>query len=285
MSNKHEAGSKARVGFVGVGAMGGPMAANPMRAGYHAAIPKRAQAKARKLLALGAQLAPSPREVAASDGVITMVPDTAAVEQVLFGDDGVAGGLKRGSLLIDMSTISPTATVDFGQRLHALGCEMWDAPVSGGPKGAVEGSLGIMVGGAREVFNRSLPLLRSMGKAITYTGPLGNGQKTKLVNQLVGATNLLGAVEGLRLARKAGLDVPTTVQALFEWRRQFLDGHEPSAVDPERGLRAGFQHPAAAQRPEPHQRLDWQFGRLLPRRTSGVFALFQRHGDGLGESG
>lgn len=214
MSNKHEAGSKARVGFVGVGAMGGPMAANPMRAGYHAAIPKRAQAKARKLLALGAQLAPSPREVAASDGVITMVPDTAAVEQVLFGDDGVAGGLKRGSLLIDMSTISPTATVNFGQRLHALGCEMWDAPVSGGPKGAVEGSLGIMVGGAREVFNRSLPLLRSMGKAITYTGPLGNGQKTKLVNQLVGATNLLGAVEGLRLARKAGLDVPTTVQAL-----------------------------------------------------------------------
>jgi len=150
-----------------------------------------------------------------SEIVITMVSDTASVEQVLFGEDGIAGGLKPGAVVIDISTISPLATVEFGKRLEAMGCDMLDAPVSGGPKGAREGTLGIMVGGARAVFDGCLPIFQAMGKTITYTGPLGNGQKTKMVNQLVGATNLLGAVEGLRLARKAGLDVHTTLQAVM----------------------------------------------------------------------
>jgi len=215
MSEEVKQGDKRKLGFIGVGVMGGPMASNLFRAGLELTIYDRARSQCEKLVPLGANLADSSRQVAAaSEIVITMVPDTATVEQVLFGENGVAGGLKPGAVVIDMSTISPLATLEFGKRLAAMGCEMLDAPVSGGPKGAIEGTLGIMAGGPREVFDRCLPIFQAMGKTITYTGPLGNGQKTKLVNQLVGATNLLGAVEGLRLARRAGLDVPTTLQAV-----------------------------------------------------------------------
>jgi 3-hydroxyisobutyrate dehydrogenase len=216
MSEENRPSEQVKLGFIGLGVMGGPMAANLLRAGFELTVVDRGPGKCEQLVPLGARVADSPRAVAAaSDMVITMLPDTAAVEQVLFGESGVAGGLKRGAVVIDMSTISPTATIEFGKRLTALACEMLDAPVSGGPKGAIEGGLGIMVGGPRETYERCLPIFRPMGKTITYTGPLGNGQKTKLVNQLVGATNLLGAVEGLRLARKAGLDVPTTLQAVM----------------------------------------------------------------------
>jgi 3-hydroxyisobutyrate dehydrogenase len=215
MSEEIKQGDKRKMGFIGVGVMGEPMASNLLRAGFELTIFDRTRSKCEKLVSLGANIADSPRHVAAaSEIVITMVPDTATVEQVLFGENGVAAGLKPGTLVIDMSTISPLATMEFGKGLAALGCEMLDAPVSGGPKGAIAGTLGIMVGGPREVFDRCLPIFQAMGRTITYTGPLGNGQKTKLVNQLVGATNLLGAVEGLRLARRAGLDVPTTLQAV-----------------------------------------------------------------------
>jgi 3-hydroxyisobutyrate dehydrogenase len=215
MSEEIKQGDKRKLGFIGIGVMGEPMASNLLRAGFELTIFDRTRSKCEKLVPLGAHIADSSRQVAAaSEVVITMVSDTAMVEEALFAEDGVAGGLKPGSVVIDMSTISPLATLEFGKRLAALGYEMLDAPVSGGPKGALGGTLGIMVGGPREIFDRCLPVFQVMGKTITYTGPLGNGQKTKLVNQLVGATNLLGAVEGLRLARRAGLDVPTTLQAV-----------------------------------------------------------------------
>jgi 3-hydroxyisobutyrate dehydrogenase len=215
MSEEIKQNDRPKLGFIGVGVMGEPMASNLLRAGFELIIFDRTRDKCEKLVPLSAKIADSSRQVAAaSEIVITMVSDTAMVEEALFGEDGVAGGLKPGAVVIDMSTISPLATIEFGKRLAALGCEMLDAPVSGGPKGAIAGTLGIMVGGAREVFDRCLPVFQVMGKTITYTGPLGNGQKTKLVNQLVGATNLLAAVEGLRLARRAGLDVPTTLQAI-----------------------------------------------------------------------
>ena len=215
MSEEIKQNDRPKLGFIGVGVMGEPMASNLLQAGFELTIFDRTRDKCEKLVPLSAKIADSSRQVAAaSEIVITMVSDTAMVEEALFGEDGVAGGLKPGAVVIDMSTISPLATMEFGKRLAALGCEMLDAPVSGGPKGAIAGTLGIMVGGAREVFDRCLPVFQVMGKTITYTGPLGNGQKTKLVNQLVGATNLLAAVEGLRLARRAGLDVPTTLQAV-----------------------------------------------------------------------
>ncbi len=216
MSEEITPGGKRQVGFIGLGVMGEPMAGNLLRAGFEVTVFNRTRHKCEKLSTMGAKVADSSRQVAAAgEIVITMVSDTASVERVLFGEDGVAGGLKPGAVVIDMSTISPLATIEFGKRLEAMGCAMLDAPVSGGPKGAREGTLGIMVGGSRAVFDCCLPIFQAMGKTITHTGPLGNGQKTKMVNQLVGATNLLGAVEGLRLARKAGLDVPTTLQAVM----------------------------------------------------------------------
>lgn len=204
-----------KIGFIGAGVMGKPMATNLLRAGYSLSIFNRRQEKSEALTALGATMAESPQSVATiSNVIITMLPDTRAVEQVLFGEQGVVRGLNPGSIAIDMSTISPGATIEFASRLAAMECEMLDAPVSGGEKGAAAGTLGIMVGGPRNAFEKCQPIFRALGKTITYTGPSGHGQKTKLINQLVGATNLLGTVEGLRLARAAGLDLETTLQAI-----------------------------------------------------------------------
>jgi 3-hydroxyisobutyrate dehydrogenase len=203
------------LGFIGIGIMGKPMAANLLRAHYPLSIVSRHPDREASLIAQGASVVGSMQELARTCNVmILMLPDTKAVEQTLFGDDGIIRGLRRGSVIVDMSTISPAKTMEFAQRLNGVGCAMLDAPVSGGEKGAESGTLGIMVGGSREVFERYLPIFEVMGKTITYTGPSGCGQKTKLVNQLVGATNLLGAVEGLRLARSAGLDPQTTLEAV-----------------------------------------------------------------------
>src|ERR1700728_840563 len=204
-----------RIGFIGTGVMGKPMAANLLRAGHSLSILKRDTGKDLLLLELGAFSQESSEEIArVSDVVILMLPDTKTVEGVLFGSRGVASGLKEGAIVIYMSTISPAETVRFSNRLAEKGCDMLDAPVSGGQKGAEAGTLGIMVGGTQRAFDSCCNLFAAMGKTITYTGPSGCGQKTKLVNQLVGATNLLGAVEGLRLARAAGLDAQTTWQAI-----------------------------------------------------------------------
>ena len=203
------------IGFIGTGVMGKPMASNLLRKGYSLAIVSRYPEKEAPLIAQGAVTTASAQELARrSDVTILMLPDTSTVEQVLFGDGGAALGLRKGSTVIDMSTISPEKTIEFAQRLAAVGCAMLDAPVSGGEKGALEGTLGIMVGGPRDVFEKRRSIFEAMGRTIIYAGPSGCGQKTKLVNQLVGATNLLGAVEGLRLARAAGLDAQTTLQAI-----------------------------------------------------------------------
>jgi 3-hydroxyisobutyrate dehydrogenase len=205
----------ATIGFIGIGVMGKPMAANLLRKGYSLSIVSRHPEREASLIALGASTAASSQALAhSSEVVILMLPDTETVEQVLFGDNGVILGLRRGAIVIDMSTISPEKTVEFAARLQAAGCAMLDAPVSGGEKGAETGTLGIMVGGTQDVFEKCRPIFEAIGKTITYTGPSGCGQKTKLVNQLVGATNLLGAVEGLRLARAAGLDPNVTLLAV-----------------------------------------------------------------------
>lgn len=203
------------IGFIGIGVMGKPMAANLLRKGYPLSIVSRHPEREESLIAQGASAAASPKELARTcDVIILMLPDTKTVGQVLFGDDGIILGLRRGVVVIDMSTISPVAAIEFAERLAAAGCAMLDAPVSSGEKGAESGTLGIMVGGPQDIFEKCRPILEVMGKTITYTGPGGCGQKTKLVNQLVGATNLLGAVEGLRLALAAGLNPQTTLQAV-----------------------------------------------------------------------
>ncbi|HEY3137035.1 MAG TPA: NAD(P)-dependent oxidoreductase, partial [Blastocatellia bacterium] len=148
---------------------------------------------------------------ASSDVIVTIVSDTPDVESVLFGERGVWHGLKRGQVVIDMSTISPDATVEFARRLAEKGCHMLDAPVSGGEKGAIEGTLTIMVGGDRDLFDRCLPVFQAMGKNVVYVGENGNGQKTKLVNQVICACNILSMEEGLRFAGLNGLNLETTL--------------------------------------------------------------------------
>lgn len=203
------------IGFVGLGIMGRPMASNLIEAGYVLRIYSRTAETCRGLAALGASLCDSPASVAAeSDVFISMLPDTSDVESVLFGSKGAAKELLPGAVVIDMSTISPSATMGFAEKLSAGGIDMLDAPVSGGESGAKQRTLSIMVGGKREVFERCLPILRAMGKNIVHTGPNGAGQKTKLVNQVVGALNLLATVEGIRLARASGLDLPNTLNAV-----------------------------------------------------------------------
>jgi 3-hydroxyisobutyrate dehydrogenase len=204
-----------RVGFVGLGTMGGAMAANVAGAGFEVSAWNRTPGRATELGELGVRLADSPAAVAAaSEIVVTIVSDTPDVEAVLFGDAGVASGARRGSLVVDMSTISPSATRDFAARLAAQGVAMVDAPVSGGSEGAKKGTLSIFVGGDVAEVERARPVLAAMGTTITHVGPIGAGQAVKAVNQVILAGAYLGVAEGIVLAIKAGLDVEQVVAAL-----------------------------------------------------------------------
>jgi 3-hydroxyisobutyrate dehydrogenase len=204
-----------RVGFVGLGTMGGAMAANVARAGFAVTAWNRTAGRAAELSDLGVALAPTAAAAAAaSDLIVTMVSDTPDVEAVLFGLDGVADGATRGSLVVDMSTISPSATRDFATRLAERGVAMLDAPVSGGSEGAKKGTLSIFVGGDAADLERARPVLTAMGTTITHLGPIGSGQAAKAVNQVILAGTYLGVAEGIVLAIKAGLDVEALVAAL-----------------------------------------------------------------------
>jgi 3-hydroxyisobutyrate dehydrogenase len=205
----------ARVGFIGLGTMGGAMAANVARAGFEVRAWNRTPGRAAELGELGVALEESPAAVArSSDVVVTMVSDTPDVEDVLFGPGGAAEGAAAGTVVIDMSTIAPSATRDFAARLAALGVAMLDAPVSGGSEGAKKGTLSIFVGGDTAMLERVRPVLAAMGTTITHVGPIGAGQAAKAVNQVILAGTYLGVAEGIVLALKAGLDVEQLVAAL-----------------------------------------------------------------------
>ena len=204
-----------KVGFVGLGTMGGAMAANAARAGFEVSAWNRTPGRAGDLEELGVQLRESPAAVAAaSEIVITIVSDTPDVEAVLFGPGGVADGVTPGTLVVDMSTISPSATRQFAERLALRGVSMLDGPVSGGSEGAKKGTLSIFIGGDAADLERARPVLDSLGTTITHVGPIGSGQAVKAVNQVILAGTYLGVAEGIVLAMKAGLDVEQTVAAL-----------------------------------------------------------------------
>jgi 2-hydroxy-3-oxopropionate reductase len=205
-----------RVGFVGLGLMGLPMARNLLKAGYALTVWNRTAAKAEPLLAEGAQAAASPADVARrSDVVVTIVTDSPDVEAVVGGESGVLAGAGAGAVWIDMSTISPEVTRRLGAVAAGRGVESLDAPVSGGPPGAAAGTLSIMVGGEQDVFDACLPLLRAMGETIVRVGDLGAGQVTKACNQVVIAATLAGIAEALVLGAKAGVDPGLIRQALM----------------------------------------------------------------------
>ncbi len=203
------------VAFIGTGLMGLPMAKNLMRAGFRLRVHSRTRSKAEPLLDDGALWADTPGEAAAgADAVVTMVSDTPDVRQVLLGDNGVCRGVRPGAIVVDMSTISPRATREMAAELSRIGATMLDAPVSGGVKGAIEGTLSIMVGGPVEALERARPVLEAMGKNIVHCGDHGQGQMTKLCNQVAVANHMVAAAEAIVLARKAGLDVHAMVRAV-----------------------------------------------------------------------
>jgi 3-hydroxyisobutyrate dehydrogenase len=206
---------KPIVAFVGLGIMGLPMAQNLVKAGFKLRAFNRTPGKARVLVDAGAVECPSPRAAAeGADIVITMVTDTPDVEAVLFGKDGVVEGARPGTLVIDMSTISPDATRAFATRLNERKLELLDAPVSGGDVGARSATLTIMVGGSDVNFERALPVLQALGKRVTLIGPSGSGQATKACNQILCTVTMVAACEALRLAQSQGLDLEKMLHAV-----------------------------------------------------------------------
>jgi 2-hydroxy-3-oxopropionate reductase len=195
-----------RVGFIGLGIMGKPMAKNLMDAEYELTVHNRSPQKAEELGEQGATVAESPREVAEnSDVIITMLPDSPQVREVVTGEDGVLEGISEGSLLVDMSTISPVVTEEVAEAVKQKGASMLDAPVSGGDVGAIEGTLSIMVGGEEADFERASPLFETMGKTVTHVGPIGAGQVTKAANQVVVALTIEAVSEALVLGSAGGV--------------------------------------------------------------------------------
>lgn len=204
------------VGFVGLGIMGVPMALNLCKGGHRLAVWARRPEAMQALVEAGARACNSPADVAVDcDAVITIVSDTADVEQILFGPAGVASGIAAGSLVIDMSTISPLATRQFAARLADQGVDMLDAPVSGGDVGAQAGTLSIMVGGKPEAFERAKALFECMGRNIVYIGESGAGQVAKMCNQVLVASTIAAVGESLLLATRSGVDPAKVRQALL----------------------------------------------------------------------
>jgi 2-hydroxy-3-oxopropionate reductase len=204
-----------KVGFVGLGIMGAPMAGHLIAAGHPLFVFTRGRMP-ESIARSPATPCASARQVAErADIVITMVPDTPDVEAVLFAEQGVAAGLSPGKVVVDMSSISPIATKQFAQRINALGCEYLDAPVSGGEVGARNATLSIMVGGSAETFERVKPLFERLGKNITLVGGNGDGQTAKVANQIIVALNIEAVAEALLFAARAGADPARVRQALM----------------------------------------------------------------------
>ena len=203
------------VAFIGMGTMGAPMALNILKAGHEVVVYNRTREKELPLADAGALRADTPREAAADAGIIiTCVSDTPDVEAVVLGDEGIIHGAPAGSLVIDMSTISPAATRHIAAKLGDKKIRMLDAPVSGGSEGAQNATLAIMVGGEAEDVQSAMPVLEAMGKTITHVGGIGSGQITKAINQVILAGTFMGVAEGMVLGMKAGLDMQKVTNAI-----------------------------------------------------------------------
>lgn len=203
------------VGFIGLGIMGKPMAAHILKAGNSLTVYNRSRPSVEELAKLGAAVGRDPAHVAETcDIIITMLPDSPDVKEVVLGERGLIHGLSSGKTLIDMSSIHPLAAQQIAQKLEAKGVHMLDAPVSGGEIGAIEATLAIMVGGEEEVFERCLPLLKTMGKSVHRVGEIGAGNTVKLMNQMIVAVNLAAVTEAFAFGKKAGIDPVSAYEAI-----------------------------------------------------------------------
>jgi 2-hydroxy-3-oxopropionate reductase len=234
------------VGVIGLGTMGLPMAKNILAAGFSLIAHNRSREPVEQLVALGATAASSPRELASSsDIVITVLPDAPDVDRVVRGEDGVGEGIRSGSMLIDMTTSSPSLARDLAHHFKDRDVAVLDAPVSGGETGAISGELSIMVGGDDAAYQRALPVLSAMGKTIVLIGGPGAGQVTKAANQMVVAITIAGVSEALLLAKRAGVDPRRVRQALLggfaQSRILDLHGGRILAKDYQPGFRSALQ--------------------------------------------
>ena len=209
------ADSFKKIGFIGLGIMGKPMSKNLLKAGYELVVLDIDKKSVDEIVALGAKSADTPREVAQQVPlVITMLPNSPHVKEVVLGKNGVIEAARKGLIVIDMSSIAPLAAKDIGAQLAAVGVEMLDAPVSGGQPKAIDGTLSVMVGGRKEVFDKCYEVLKAMAASVVLTGAIGAGNITKLANQIIVAINIAAISEALVLASKAGVEPELVYQAI-----------------------------------------------------------------------
>jgi 2-hydroxy-3-oxopropionate reductase len=230
-----------KIGFIGLGIMGKPMAKHLLKAGYKLCILQSSAASA-ELKSEGAMLMENPKALAAqADVVITMLPDSPEVESIVFDEQGVVHGLKKGALYIDMSTIAPATSINLHERLQQRGIEALDAPVSGGQTGAEAATLSIMAGGSENAFQRALPIFEKLGKNIVHIGKPGAGQTAKACNQIIVGMTIQAVAEALTLAKKSGVDVAKVRTALLGGFAQskILDLHGQRVID--RNFKPGFK--------------------------------------------
>lgn len=231
-----------KIGFIGLGVMGKPMAKNLLEVGYRLIIWNRTRSKMEELVLHGADVVDSPKDVADnSDVIIIMVGDSSDVEEIVLGPSGVIEKAKPGLIVIDMSSISPITTRHISETLKKKGVKMLDAPVSGGEIGAREATLSIMVGGPKEVYDECLPIFKSLGKQVTYMGETGCGQATKLCNQVICGLHIQAVCEGLMLGAKLGLDLERLLQVVTSGyaNSRILSHLGPKMV--KRDFRPGFR--------------------------------------------
>ena len=204
-----------KIGFIGLGIMGKPMSKNMLKAGYDLVVLDVNKAAVDEVVAAGAQTAPTPKAVAEqTDIIITMLPNSPHVKQVVLGENGIIEGAKAGAVVIDMSSIAPLVSREIAAKLAEKGIEMMDAPVSGGEPKAIEGTLSVMVGGKKEIFDKCYDVMKSMAGSVVLTGEVGAGNVTKLANQVVVALNIAAMSEALVLATKAGVNPELVYEAI-----------------------------------------------------------------------
>ena len=231
-----------KIGFIGLGIMGKPMSKNLIKAGYELIVSGHGKAAAEELRAMGAQVMATPKEIAAaSDVVVTMLPNSPQVEEVALGKDGIVEGAKKGSVLIDMSSIAPLSSRKVAAALEKVGMDMLDAPVSGGEPKAIDGTISVMVGGKQEIFDKYYDIMKAMAGSVVRTGDIGAGNATKLANQIIVAINIAAVSEALTLATKVGVSPELVYQAIRGGLAgsTVLDAKAPMIM--ERNFKPGFR--------------------------------------------
>lgn len=231
-----------KIGFIGLGIMGKPMSKNLMKAGYDLVVYNRSRGPVEELVTLGAEGASSPKEVAEkSDIIVTMLPNSPQVLEVCLGKNGVIEGAKKGQVVIDMSSIDPLKSRELSEALDEKGVEFLDAPVSGGEPKAIDGTISVMVGGNKEVFDKCYDIMMAMAGSVVYVGDVGAGNITKLANQVIVALNIAAMSEAFTLATKAGVDPELVYQAIRGGLAgsTVLDAKAPLVMD--RNFQPGFR--------------------------------------------